>query len=104
MGWRGFGFVHHSRAVFCRAVPNPNLTIRNVFIAVQGGGGGGGGVRAPAPGHAAATVASPALRVGGVGGFYRQSAVGACPQAVSPLAASLLRVTLATLPLFQVQK
>jgi hypothetical protein len=31
MGWRGFGFVHHSRALFCRAVPNPNITIRNFF-------------------------------------------------------------------------
>jgi hypothetical protein len=29
MGWRGFGFVHHSRTVFGRAVPNPNITIRN---------------------------------------------------------------------------
>jgi hypothetical protein len=35
MGWRGFGFVHRSRTVFCRAVPNPNLTIRNCCIAVQ---------------------------------------------------------------------
>jgi hypothetical protein len=33
MDWRGFGFVHHSRTIFCRAVPNPNLTIRNFFIA-----------------------------------------------------------------------
>ena len=32
---RGFGFVHHSRTVFCRAVPNPNITIRNFFIAVR---------------------------------------------------------------------
>jgi hypothetical protein len=31
---RGFGFVHHSRTRFCRAVPNPNLTIRNFLIAV----------------------------------------------------------------------
>jgi hypothetical protein len=31
MGWRGFGFVHRSRTIFCRAVPNPNLTIRNFF-------------------------------------------------------------------------
>jgi hypothetical protein len=31
MGWRGFGFVHHSRTLFCRAVPNPNLTIRDFF-------------------------------------------------------------------------
>jgi hypothetical protein len=23
MGWRGFGFVHRSRTLFCRAVPNP---------------------------------------------------------------------------------
>jgi hypothetical protein len=37
MGWRGFGFVHHSRTVFC-AVPNPNITIRNFFIAVWSGG------------------------------------------------------------------
>ena len=36
MGWRGFGFVYHSRTIFCRAVPNPNLTIRNFFIAVGG--------------------------------------------------------------------
>ena len=34
MGWRGFGFVHHSRTVFCRAVPNLRITIRNFFIAV----------------------------------------------------------------------
>jgi hypothetical protein len=34
MGWRGFGFVHHSRTIFCRAVPNPNITIRNFSIAV----------------------------------------------------------------------
>ena len=26
MGWRGFGFVHHSRTIFCRAAPNPNIT------------------------------------------------------------------------------
>jgi hypothetical protein len=36
---RGLGFVHHSRAIFCRAVPNPNITIRNFFIAVWGGVG-----------------------------------------------------------------
>jgi hypothetical protein len=30
----GFGFVRHSRAIFCRAVPNPNITIRHFFIAV----------------------------------------------------------------------
>jgi hypothetical protein len=34
MGWRGFGFVHHSRTLFCRAVPNLSITIRNFFIAV----------------------------------------------------------------------
>jgi hypothetical protein len=34
MVWRGFGFVHHSRTLFCRAVPNPYHTIRNFFIAV----------------------------------------------------------------------
>jgi hypothetical protein len=31
----GFGFVHRSRAIFCRAVPNPKVTIRNFFIAVH---------------------------------------------------------------------
>jgi hypothetical protein len=35
MGWRGFGFVHHSRTLFCRAVPNPNITIRIFCIAVS---------------------------------------------------------------------
>jgi hypothetical protein len=34
MGWRGFGFVHRSRTIFCRAVPNLSITIRNFFIAV----------------------------------------------------------------------
>jgi hypothetical protein len=29
------GFVHRSRAIFCRAAPNPNVTIRNLCIAVQ---------------------------------------------------------------------
>jgi hypothetical protein len=28
---RGFGFVHHSRAILYHEVPNPNLTIRNFF-------------------------------------------------------------------------
>ena len=37
MSWRGFGFVHHSRAILYHEVPNPNLTIRFHFcIAVQG--------------------------------------------------------------------
>jgi hypothetical protein len=31
---RGFGFVHHSIAILYHQVPNPNLTIRNFFIAV----------------------------------------------------------------------
>jgi hypothetical protein len=31
---RGFGFVYHSRTIFCRAVPNPSITIRNFVIAV----------------------------------------------------------------------
>jgi hypothetical protein len=35
MGWRGFGFVYHSRTLFCRAAPNPNITIRNFFIAAR---------------------------------------------------------------------
>jgi hypothetical protein len=30
---RGFGFVHHSRTIFGRAVPNPNITIRNFSTA-----------------------------------------------------------------------
>jgi hypothetical protein len=34
MAWRGFGFVHRSRTLFCRAVPNLSITIRNFFIAV----------------------------------------------------------------------
>jgi hypothetical protein len=33
---RGFGFVHHSIALLYHEVPNPNLTIRNFFIAVPG--------------------------------------------------------------------
>jgi hypothetical protein len=37
MGWRGFGFFHHSRSVFCRAVPNPNLTIRDFFPSPHAG-------------------------------------------------------------------
>ena len=32
---RGFGFVHHSIAILYYEVPNPNLTIRNFFIAVN---------------------------------------------------------------------
>jgi acyl-CoA synthetase (AMP-forming)/AMP-acid ligase II len=32
---KSFGFVHRSRTVFCRAVPNPNITIRDFFIAAQ---------------------------------------------------------------------
>jgi hypothetical protein len=35
---RGFGFVHHSIAILYHEVPNPNLTIRNFFIAVCGRG------------------------------------------------------------------
>jgi hypothetical protein len=31
-----FGFVHDSRTLFCRDVPNPSITIRNFFIAVGG--------------------------------------------------------------------
>jgi hypothetical protein len=34
MRWRGFGFVHHSRTIFCHAVPNLSITIRNISIAV----------------------------------------------------------------------
>jgi hypothetical protein len=33
---RGFGFVHHSIAILYHEVPNPNLTIRDFFIAVGG--------------------------------------------------------------------
>jgi hypothetical protein len=32
---RGFGFVYHSIAILYHEVPNPNLTIRNFFIAVE---------------------------------------------------------------------
>jgi hypothetical protein len=32
---RGFGFVHHSIAILYHQVPNPNITIRNFFIAVR---------------------------------------------------------------------
>jgi hypothetical protein len=32
---RGFGFVHHSIGILYHEVPNPNLTIRNFFIAVR---------------------------------------------------------------------
>jgi hypothetical protein len=31
---RGFGFVHHSIAILDHEVRNPNLTIRNFYIAV----------------------------------------------------------------------
>jgi hypothetical protein len=31
----GLGFVHRSRIIFCRAVTNPSVTIRNFFIAVR---------------------------------------------------------------------
>jgi hypothetical protein len=31
---RGFGFVHQSMAILYHEVPNPNITIRNFFIAV----------------------------------------------------------------------
>jgi hypothetical protein len=31
---RGFGLVHHSIAILYHEVPNPNITIRNFFIAV----------------------------------------------------------------------
>ena len=34
---KGFGFVHHSRTICCRAVPNPHLTIRDFFTAVAPG-------------------------------------------------------------------
>jgi hypothetical protein len=33
---RGFGFFHHSIAVLYHEVPNPNLTIRNFFVAAWG--------------------------------------------------------------------
>jgi hypothetical protein len=32
---RGFAFVHHSIAILYHQVPNPNITIRNFFIAVR---------------------------------------------------------------------
>ena len=64
MGWRGFGFVHHSRTLFCRAVPNPNITIRNFFVAV--GEPLAAGARA---GEAERAAADPACR--GAGGYQR---------------------------------
>jgi hypothetical protein len=51
---RGFGFVHHSIAILYHQVPNPNITIRNFFIAVRYGRVRGGGVaqaEAVAHGH-----------------------------------------------------
>jgi hypothetical protein len=33
---RGLGFVHHSIAILYHEVPNPNITIRNFFIAAGG--------------------------------------------------------------------
>jgi hypothetical protein len=35
---RGFGFVHHSLAIPYHEVPNPNITIRNFFIALRRAG------------------------------------------------------------------
>jgi hypothetical protein len=32
MGWRGFGFVRHSRTIFCRAVPNPKMPRLSIFL------------------------------------------------------------------------
>jgi hypothetical protein len=32
---KGLGFVHHSRSLFCRAVPNPSITIRDFSITVR---------------------------------------------------------------------
>jgi hypothetical protein len=32
---KGFIFVYQSRTIFCRAAPNPNITIRNFLIAVR---------------------------------------------------------------------
>jgi hypothetical protein len=34
------GFVHRSRTILFRAVPNRSVTIRNLRIAAGGGGGG----------------------------------------------------------------
>jgi hypothetical protein len=51
MAWRGFGFVHRSRTLFCRAVPNPNITIRNFCISVRRVVGGAGGARQAAGEH-----------------------------------------------------
>jgi hypothetical protein len=31
---RDFGFFYRSRTIFCRAVPNPNITIRNFFVSL----------------------------------------------------------------------
>ena len=72
MGWRGFGFVHQSRTLFCRAVPNPNITIRNFFIAVQHPGRAEVGVPHHRRGHGA--VGARAGQVEAEGG--RREVVG----------------------------
>jgi hypothetical protein len=54
---RGFGFVHHSIAILYHEVPNPNLTIRNFFIAVG---------RSTA--HLTAVLMEPAMAAGWIAG------------------------------------
>jgi hypothetical protein len=57
---RGFGFVHHSIAIFYHQVPNPNLTIRNFFIAVSPWPR----ARGPTPGRARSTCRRRRARAG----------------------------------------
>ena len=47
-----FGFVHHSIAILDHEVPNPNLTIRDVLIAVAGGRAAGDAALRDAQGDA----------------------------------------------------
>jgi hypothetical protein len=53
----GFRFVHHSIAILCHEVPNPNLTIRNFFIAVPGTAPAP--LASPAPNHRGQENAAP---------------------------------------------
>ena len=76
MGWRGFGFVRRSRTLFCRAVPNPNLTIRHFFVAGWTAARGDPG---------------PPGRVGSVGADEPATVVTLVPIAAPPLPYVLLR-------------
>jgi hypothetical protein len=79
MGWRDFGFFHHSRTIFCRAVPNLSLTIRNFFIAVP---------------QALLEMPDPAARLHGVHGLWELAAGTPAGGGVleAPLYAALVHV------------